>query len=307
MRECRRERPPVVILTALDVEYDAVRDMLFHLHRLPSVAGTRFEAGSLGGGGRDVVLAQTGAGNHASAVIAERALREFEPLAVLFAGVAGRLWSSLALGDVVIATHVYAYHGAAARTGGLVARPRVWEIDHGIEQAARQIARRVERARAGHAGTQQSRVHFGPVASGEVLHDARVSEPLRWIREHYDDALAIEMEAAGVAKAGQLSAVPTAVVRAISDHADGTKASTDAGQWQRRAARNAAVFATELAADLIADHPERGGPDGTTAAPEPAVNVETRGGSYGMVAGVVHGGVHGVSLGGPGRQDQGQR
>ncbi|MFI7543497.1 purine phosphorylase [Actinoplanes sp. NPDC049599] len=289
MNERRRNRPPVVVLTALDVEYDAVRDLLADLRQPPPVSGTRFEIGAIGGGG-EVVLALTGQGNHASAVIAERAIREFRPLAVFFVGVAGSLRPGLALGDVVVATHVYAYHGAAARADGLKSRPRVWEIDHGIDQAARQIARRVERARNLRAGAQGPRVHFGPVASGEVLHDARVSEPLRWIREHYDDAVAIEMEAAGVAKAGQLGAAPVAVIRAISDRADGTKSATDGRRWQARAVRNAAVFATALAADLIAHHPA-GAEEDEENPGAPGIHVETTGGSHGAVAGIINGGV----------------
>lgn len=297
MHEPGEDRPPVVILTALDVEYEAVRDTLTHLRQPPAVTRTRFEIGTLGSGGGEIVLGLTGTGNHASAVIAERALREYAPLALLFVGVAGRLRSSLELGDVVVATQVYAYHGAAARPQGMASRPRVWEIDHGIDQAARQIARRAERMHTSQAGP---RVHFGPVASGEVLHDARVSEPLRWLREHYDDALAIEMEAAGVAKAAQLSAVPVAVVRAISDRADGTKASSDDGRWQQRAVRNAADFATALAADLIAHQPAVAAD--VPATPDPAIRVETRGGNHGVVAGIVHGGVHnGV------RPDRGRR
>ncbi|MEU8229181.1 5'-methylthioadenosine/S-adenosylhomocysteine nucleosidase [Actinoplanes sp. NPDC048967] len=297
----RISRPPIVILTALEVEYAAVRATLADLRQPPPVSGTRFEVGSLGGGAGEVVLALTGAGNHGSAVIAERAIREFTPAAVLFVGVAGRLHPGLALGDVVVATHVYAYHGAAARTGGLKSRPRVWEIDHGIDQAARQIARRVDRARDLRVGAEGPRVHFGPVASGEILHDAKVSQPLRWLREHYDDALAIEMEAAGVAKAGHLSAAPVAVVRAISDFADGTKSGTDGAQWQARAVRNAATFATALAADLIAHHPARAGQDRY----RPEVQVSTKGGSHGAVAGVINGGVHNDQRTGPAWREEG--
>jgi 5'-methylthioadenosine/S-adenosylhomocysteine nucleosidase len=300
MNERRWHRPPIVILTALDVEYLAVRERLAGIRRPAPVSGTRFEIGSLPDGG-DVVLARTGPGNHASAVIAERAISTFAPVAVLFVGVAGALNRGLELGDVVVATQVYAYHGAAARTGGLRSRPRVWEIDHRIDQAAHQIAWSL-------AGAGAPRVRFGPVASGEVLHDARVSEPLRWLREHYDDALAIEMEAAGVAKAGQLSAAPVAVIRAISDRADGTKAGTDGQQWQAKAVRNAALFATALAADLIAEHPpredraredrareDRAREDRAGAEreqPMPDVHVSTHGGSHGAVAGVINGGVH---------------
>jgi adenosylhomocysteine nucleosidase len=269
------DEPPIVILTALDVEYLAVRERLADVRRPKPVSGTRFEVGSLEEGG-DVVLALTGQGTHASAVITERAISTFTPLAVLFVGVAGALKPNLNLGDIIVATHVYAYHGAAARAGGLKSRPRVWEIDHRIDQAAHQVAWRSEGLR----------VLFGPVASGEVLHDAKVSEPRRWLQEHYDDALAIEMESAGVAKAGQLSAAPVAVIRAISDRADGTKGGTDEQRWQAMAVRNAAGFATALAADLIAQDP------GRKIETERHVHVETHGGSHGAVAGVINDGVH---------------
>jgi adenosylhomocysteine nucleosidase len=80
-------RSLVVILSALDVEYRAVRERLVTVHRLDSVAGTLFETGTLYAGG-DVVLALTGEGNHPAAVIAERAISTFSPIAILFAGVA---------------------------------------------------------------------------------------------------------------------------------------------------------------------------------------------------------------------------
>ncbi|NMO53309.1 5'-methylthioadenosine/S-adenosylhomocysteine nucleosidase [Actinoplanes sp. TBRC 11911] len=278
-------RSLVVILSALDVEYRAVRERLVTVHRLDSVAGTLFETGTLYAGG-EVVLALTGKGNHPSAVIAERAIRRFSPIAVLFAGVAGALKPDLILGDIVAATHVYAYHGAAARDAGPKSRPRVWELDHRVQQAAHHLARRF------------GRVRFGPVASGEVLHDATDSPHRRWIGEHYDDALAIEMEAAGAAQAGQLSGTPVGVIRAISDRADGTKSQTAAKgaggtqhgdrRSQAEAARNAAGFAAALAADLIAV------PAGTRAdaGEGPDIHVEVHGGRHGAVAGVINGDVH---------------
>src|SRR4051794_31242143 len=102
---------PVVILTALDLEYTAVRDRLtdLHLHRHP--AGTRFEVGRVRGSDCRVVLGLVGKGNHPTAVLAERAMAEFSPVAVLFVGVAGGLWPNIRLGDVVVATKIYAYHG----------------------------------------------------------------------------------------------------------------------------------------------------------------------------------------------------
>ncbi|MEV6902147.1 hypothetical protein [Amycolatopsis sp. NPDC051372] len=78
-----------------------------------------------------------------------------------------------------------------------------------------------------------------------------MSEEARWIRQHYNDAMAIEMEAAGVAQAGHLSGCPIAIVRGISDLADGAKNSTADWNWQPVAASHAAAFAVCLAEQLI--------------------------------------------------------
>ncbi len=240
----------VVILTALDVEYEAVRRRLSEpeLYRHPT--GTRFEVGTLPGGACRVALALVGKGNHASAVLAERAINEFDPVAMLFVGVAGGLWPDIALGDVVFGTHVYAYHGGTSEDDGLKARPRVWEVPHEVHQVAHHLARSGgwQDHRAEHASA--ARVRFGAIAAGEVVHDSRISYEARWIRQHYNDALAIEMEAAGVAQAGHLNGSPVAVVRGISDRADGTKAASDGANGQARAAANAAAFAATLAAQL---------------------------------------------------------
>lgn len=257
---------PVVILTALDLEYEAVRAKLTRLrvHRHP--AGTRFEVGRLADDGCEVVLALVGKGNHPAAVLAERAIAEFAPVAVIFAGVAGGLWPTIALGTVVVATHVYAYHGGTSEDDGLKARPRVWEIAHGPDQIARYLARSGSWARHLPAGAARPRIRFGPIAAGEVVQDSVISDHARWVRAHYNDALAIEMEAAGVAQAAHLNnALPVVVVRGISDRADGTKSATDGENWQPRAAANAAGFAVALAAELAADRPSA-----RRAAAEPA-------------------------------------
>jgi 8-oxo-dGTP diphosphatase len=217
-------------------------------------AGTRFEVGRLGDRGCRVALTLVGKGNHPAAVLAERAMAEFAPVAVLFVGVAGALRPKIALGDVVIATHVYAYHGGTSENDGLKARPRVWEIPHGPDQIARHLARTGDWARQLPPDSPTPQVYFGPIAAGEVVQDSTISDHARWIREHYNDALAIEMEAAGVAQAGHLNnALPVIVVRGISDRADGSKAATDGGGWQPRAVANAAAFATTLAEEIALD------------------------------------------------------
>ncbi|WP_328949142.1 5'-methylthioadenosine/S-adenosylhomocysteine nucleosidase [Streptomyces sp. NBC_00184] len=243
----------VVILTALNLEYQAVRRKLaspqVHRHE----RGTRFEVGTVQGTSCRVALGLTNKGNHSAAVIAERAIQEFSPVAVLFVGVAGALWESARLGDVVMATHVYAYHGGTSEDDGLKPRPRVWETAHGISQLGLHLARVNDWAddMPGHVHAPQ--VRFGAIAAGEVVQNSKISAEARWIRQHYNDALAIEMEAAGVAQAGHLNGASVAIIRGISDRADGTKSSAEDRNWQPRAAANAAAFAARLAVELVGE------------------------------------------------------
>ncbi|MFJ6198263.1 purine phosphorylase [Micromonospora sp. NPDC092111] len=288
----------VVILTAMNLEYAAVRDQLTDLSVRRHPAGTRFEVGRIGQSNCRVALGLVGKGNHPAAVLAERAMAEFSPAAVLFVGVAGGLWSNIRLGDVVVASKIYAYHGGTSEDDGLKARPKAWEIPHEADQIAHQVERSTAWCR-GLPADAAPRVHFGPIAAGEVVQDSGISEQARWIRQHYNDAVAIEMEAAGVAQAGHLNrALPVVVVRGISDHADGSKAATDGQNWQPKAARHAAAFATALAQELIIDGPaSRGGADRDGSLTMPMSNHNTASGNaqVGMQAGQIYGN---VSIGG---------
>jgi nucleoside phosphorylase len=238
------------MLTALNLEYDAIRKKMVdpRLHR--HGRGTLFEIGTLRGTNCRVALGLTGKGNHSAAVLAERAIAEFSPVAVLFVGVAGALWDT-PLGDVVLATNVYAYHGGTSEDDGLKARPKAWEVAHGVYQIAAHLGRLRDWADGTPPGARVPELHLAPIAAGEVVHNSRISYEAKWVREHYNDALAIEMEAAGVAQAGHLSGSPVAIVRGISDRADGAKSTVEDGTWQPRAATNAAAFAIRLAEELI--------------------------------------------------------
>ncbi|RKN50545.1 5'-methylthioadenosine/S-adenosylhomocysteine nucleosidase [Micromonospora endolithica] len=284
----------VVILTALDLEYAAVRDQLTDLRVRRHPAGTRFEVGRIGQSDCRVALGLVGKGNHPAAVLAERAMAEFSPAAVLFVGVAGGLWPNIRLGDVVVASKIYAYHGGTSEDDGLKARPKAWEIPHEADQLAHHVDRSAVWRRGLPVGAAPE-VHFGPIAAGEVVQDSGISEQARWIRQHYNDAVAIEMEAAGVAQAGHLNrALPVVVVRGISDHADGSKAATDGQDWQPKAARHAAAFATALARELIIDGPaSRGGADrdGSPTMPTTNRNIATGNAHVGVQAGQIYGNV----------------
>ena len=232
---------PVVILTALGLEYAALRERLAGHRVVRDQTGTIFEVGTLPGCPRPIALAEIGEGNATAAVLTERAAALFKPEALLFVGVAGSLKADIRIGDVVVATKVYFVHGGKEEDGGFWSRPRAWDAPHRLDQLARYVHR---------TGTWPSAVHFKPIAAGEVVLDSRTSPLARLIRERYNDAGAIEMEGAGVARAAHLATLPALVIRGISDAADGGKSAADARGSQPRAAANAATFALALAAAL---------------------------------------------------------
>jgi len=246
-----RPRFEVVILTALDHEFKAVRTHLRGPQTLRHPEGTLFETGRAGGSGRSIAVARTGQGNTPTALIAERAIVMFRPRALLFVGVAGGLRSDVALGDVVVATKVYAFHGGKTESGQFLPRPQVWEAPHGLEQLAGYLAGIGEWTRRLTCEHHEPRVHLKPIAGGEVVVNCRSGETAEHLRRHFNDAVAVDMESVGVACAGHLNAsLPVLSIRGISDLADGSKEVTDRAGWQVDAAAHAAAFALDLATSM---------------------------------------------------------
>ncbi|MFI1996700.1 tetratricopeptide repeat protein [Actinoplanes sp. NPDC020271] len=249
----------VVVLTALPVEYDAVRRHLRdHVGRRHPV-GTQFEVGTLPDGGR-VAVAELGPGNLGAAVVTGHAIEMFQPRAILFVGIAGALHGDLQLGDVVVATKVYSYHGGIAMDEDFLARPQAYDGDWGLVQSARAVAR------ARRAAPDSPTVHSRPVASGEVVLNSRTQPLAELLNRNYNDAAAIEMESAGMVRACQMHQLPALVIRGISDLADGAKEEADAEGSQPVAARNAA----DVAVAVIADYLSASNGQATTTLEQPA-------------------------------------
>ncbi|MGW1682092.1 5'-methylthioadenosine/S-adenosylhomocysteine nucleosidase family protein [Saccharopolyspora sp. NPDC002376] len=287
----------VVVLTALNLEYDAVRRRLVDLQVHRHERGTRFEVGTVRGTTCRVALGLTDKGNHPAAVLAERAIQEFSPVAVLFVGVAGALWDDLPLGDVVVAKQVYAYHGGTSEDDGLKARPRMWEAEHRISQLVSHLGRTGDWLDGVSASPHVPQVHFGAIAAGEIVHNSRVSYEAQWVRQHFNDALAIEMESAGVAQAGHLSGTPVSIVRGISDRADGSKSTNTDRAWQPRAADNAAAFAIRLAEELIKEQEHNTMRESNSGkGPSSITNIASRSSQVAIQAGYVSGNI--VYMGG---------
>lgn len=250
----------IVVLTALPLEARAVRRFLPTLTRNNLPTGTIVEETALPGSGYSICLVCTGPGNGQAGVIAERVISWADPAAVLFVGVAGALKPGIALGDVVAATQVDDYRGGKETPTGFKARPKTWDASHMLVQVAQYVeANQLWTKSLPGTDYPVPNVHFKPIASGDVVKDASDSPMARLLDATYNDAAAIEMEAAGVAQAAQHRNVDLLVIRGISDASDGNKASSDTGGWQERAAQNAAAFAlgviTELPSPVPAGEP----------------------------------------------------
>ncbi|WP_158647611.1 AAA family ATPase [Actinoplanes sp. ATCC 53533] len=260
--------PVIVVLTALELEHRSIRQWLGRCRRVDHPSGTIFTVGRPPAGRGRIALAVTGEGNNAAAVLAERAIAMFRPRALMFVGVAGALRDDIDLGDVVVATKVYAYHGGTMRSDGFRARPRSWEAPHQLDQLARHVSRSDAWTGLLPPAAGRPRVHFRPIAAGEVVLNA-LDDPLSaQLRQTYGDAVAIEMESAGIAQAAHLNgALPVLTVRGISDKADGRKHAADDQGWQPAAADRAAAFALAVVAELLPASAAPAPPASAPAAP----------------------------------------
>jgi len=245
-----KKRFRAVILTALPVEYAAVRSHLDadsiqeHVHK----QGTVYEVGQFKGDhiDWDICLAEIGAGNGAAAFEAERAIAAFEPSVVLFVGIAGGL-KDVSIGDIVFATKVYGYESGKDRSE-FEPRPDVGESTYALEQRARAEAKRLDwlNRLASLSPNLAPRVFIGPVAAGEKVIASTRSATYSFLRKQYGDSLAVEMEGRGFMRVMRANKqVEAGVIRGISDLID-DKSAVELSGTQELASAHAAAFAYQL-------------------------------------------------------------
>ncbi|PNG91194.1 hypothetical protein SMF913_26659 [Streptomyces malaysiensis] len=257
-------RADVVVLTALEVEYRAVRAHLEDPRPVRAERGALFELGVFRDGSAEwtVAIHMTGPGNPGAAASVERAAALFAPRALLFVGVAGGV-KDVALGDVVAADAVYDYETGKDTESGFLPRQKTHQSAYGLVQLARLVTVGDAWQRRIRPGDDAPRpnAHVKPLAAGgRVVAHHRSDVGLR-LTAGAGDALAVDMEGFGFLAGAYLNQqLDALVIRGISDLL-GDKGEAHDERWQPVASRHAAAFAFELigrmpvAADAPADRP----------------------------------------------------
>lgn len=255
-----REWRTALVLTALDLELQAV---LAHLVDVKSVVGrdgTIYECGIFREGGQEwlVVLVETGAGNHAAQNAVTNAHILLEPDLQIFLGVAGSRRKDVPIGSVVAASIVYSPYSGKYDEKGFSARPREFHAHSRLLEIARKVRRDkkwTERIRdladrklpiiAEYPCGFPPIAEVAPAISTEAVSASKTSELEALIAANYGDACIVEMEGYGSLFAASREDTPAIVVRGVSDMAEHKDAETDKIR-QPVAAAHAAAFAFEL-------------------------------------------------------------
>lgn len=224
------------IIGAMDVEVETLKDQMKLAGDVVETSriGMSFFEGELGC--HDVVVVKCGVGMVNAATCTQTLISEFECDAVINTGVAGSLDPRIEIGDIVIGTdavnHVMDVENlgyAPGQTPDLETRffPTDEALGRAIEHAASELG--IE-------------AHTGRVASGDRF--VRDADDKKRIVDLFE-ARCCEMEGAAIAQVCWLGQIPCALVRAISDKADGS-ASVDYPTFERKAAHNCASLVLEV-------------------------------------------------------------
>jgi nucleoside phosphorylase len=262
----------VAVVTAQPLEYESMRSHLTDLAEQRLDDAVSAELGDLPDSPWQVALTEAGPPARTAAVIVESVVHWLRPDALLFVGVAGGLNSQVDVGDVVVATRIYAFQGGKETPEGFYARPQSWHPSHRMQQAARDALR-------GEPG-----VHFKAIGAGDVVLNHEGSSLVAQLRRSYNDAVAIEMEGTGMAYAAHLTAgIDTLTIRGISDAADTTKQPEDQRRAQRHAADRAATAAVAVLRALEPPHSRN------VRVTREGDHIDFRGSTFfGAVAGKIH-------------------
>ncbi len=215
----------IAVIGAMEPEVEALISALED-EKSETVSGITVHTGSIYG--KRVAVAKCGIGKVFAAICAQTLILNYSPDLIVNTGVGGALRSGITTGDIVIADSLCQHDMDTSAIGdpkGLVSGINV--IYFNADKRAADILL----ASAGELGLNATK---GRIASGDKF-IADKADKARIIADFAADAC--EMEGCAIAQTAYVNGTPFAVVRAISDSADG-EATMDYPTFLPLAARN---------------------------------------------------------------------
>lgn len=224
------------IIGAMEVETNALIGEMAGAEA-KTISGITFHKGLLCG--CEAVVATCGIGKAFSAICAQTMILLYHPDFIVNIGVAGTLTSALGIGHIAVATDVVEHDMDTSAIGDPVG------LISGINLIHLPCDPLLGRAILEAAGELGIPAIAGTIASGDqFVSDGSVKET---IAERFS-AIACEMESGGIAQACYIAGVPCAVIRSISDTADGDSA--DYEKFKYEAAEQAEALLKKVLAGI---------------------------------------------------------
>lgn len=231
------ETGSIGIIGAMDMEVQLLQEMMIP-RATERTGGLEFSVGRIGD--ESCVVVQCGVGMVNAAACTQALIDNFDVRCVINTGVAGSLDESVGVGDLVIATDavnwvmdVQNLGYEAGQTPGAPAP--YWKTSDELRAAAEAAAQ----------------------ADGIDAHEGRVASGDRFVRDADEKAhiastfgaVCCEMEGAAIAQVCDGNGVPCAILRVISDNADGSNAE-DYPTFEAKAAKKCAALVSRLLSKL---------------------------------------------------------
>ena len=222
------------IIAAMKIEAELIEAAMTDVAR-ETCGSIEFCLGKIGN--TDIILAVCGIGKVFAAICAQTMIVKYAPDAVINTGVGGTLTRELSVGDVAVSSAMVQHDMDTSALGdpvGLISGINIVEIpaDKALADKISAIVR-----------DMGIRTVQGIIATGDRF--IANQETKTYIVNTFG-AIACEMEGAAIGQVCYVNKVPFAVIRAISDDADGG-ACEDYPAFAKTAAKNSAKAVIELA------------------------------------------------------------
>ncbi len=203
----------IVILGAMDSEISSFLSIMDKV-KVRRWNGFEHHQGTIEG--RAVLVSKSGVGKVMAAMMTQHLIDDYQPVAVLFTGLAGSLQPHIAIGDTLIASDLVQHDMETSAIG--FPRGQIPFSDWRFLPADPRLLR-IASDFIPSAGSR----HLGRICTGDQFISHREMASHAYLR----DELAgdgVEMEGASVTQVCAINTVPCLVVRTISDKADGSAA-----------------------------------------------------------------------------------